>query len=171
MVGIIGKLLSFTRAVRGSAKVSDSKIDPGGGPNVTAEHFQPAGDDAHPLPSDYAYAGDTPQRGRFAAVGYVDPLNAAKAGPGEKRIYARDGGALLVVELWLKADGTLRGENAAGWFELRPSGEFVANGARLTTSGDVVTSDGVSLRNHFHEQPADSGGDAESPTATPTATE
>lgn len=166
-MGLIGRILSFVRAERNGAQVSDVKTDPGGGPNVTAEHFAPAGDDSHPLASDYVYAAPSPQRGRYAAVGYVDPKNPPKAQPGEKRIYARDADGTVVVEVWLQNDGTatlvngegsvtlapdgaIKGVNGAGQFELEAAGDFVANGATMTTDGDVVTSDGISLRTHVH---------------------
>lgn len=45
------------------------------------------------------------------------------------------------------------------------------NGAKITPSGDVVTANGVSLDNHPHNQSNDSGGNTETPTNAPTATE
>lgn len=201
MAGVVGRILSSVWRVIGGVSVTDVKMDPGGGPIVTAEHFQPAGDDSPALPGDYGYAAPGPQAGRYAVVGYVDSFNAPKAVPGEKRLYARDAAGATVGAVWLKGDGTIltendlgltelrpdgslliqspggtfelradgsqrhenaagsfelradgsqRGENAGGWFELLASGEFQANGARLTADGDVVTIDGVSLRNHPH---------------------
>lgn len=154
-MGLVGRILSFARAQRNGAQISDVKTDPGGGPNVTAEHFPPSGDDSHPLTTDYVFATESPQRGRFAAVGYVDPLNVPKAQPGEKRSYARnpeDGAP--VVEHWLKADGTavtendagsvtlrpdgsILGQNAAGSFELQAGGDFVVNGVVISPGGLV----------------------------------
>lgn len=113
-MGLIGRILSFVRAQRNGAQISDVKTDPGGGPNVTAEHFAPAGDDAHPLPGDYVYGSPSPQHGRYAAVGYVDPANQSKAQPGEKRLYARNADGQQVGEVWLKADGTIVSENDNG---------------------------------------------------------
>lgn len=167
MGGIVGLVKATIWRLRGGVSVTDATLDPGGGPNVSAEHFQPAGDDAAPLPGDYGYAGPGPQKGRYAVVGYLDAKNPPVAVPGEKRIYSRDQGGEVKAAVWLKGDGTIllqndngslelrldgsmRGQNAAGWFELLASGEFQANGARLTITGDVVTSDGVSLRNHPH---------------------
>jgi len=167
-LGLIGRVLSFVRTSRNAAQVADVKMDPGGGGvNVTAEHFAPPGDDAFPLGTDYVYAGATPQRGRVAAVGYIDPLNAPKARRGEKRIYSRDSAGAVVADHWLKADGSvvtenengsvtlgadgsILAQNADGYFELQAGGAFVANGATATTDGDFVTSDGVSLRDHTH---------------------
>lgn len=188
-MGRVGRLIRFVRAVRNGAKVSDAVFDPGGGPNISAEHFGPAGDDAYPLPGDYVFASGQDQAGRESAIGYVDPVNAQVAQPGERRVYARDvDTGVKVVELWLQNDGAAtlfndlidvtiypdgRGviNNGNGLFLLRADGEFRINGVRVTTDGDVITSEGVSLRNHTHTQPADSDGDAEQPTAAPTQTE
>jgi hypothetical protein len=135
-VGLIGRILSFVRAQRHGAQISDVKTDPGGGPNVTAEHFAPAGDDAHPLPGDYVYGAPSPQRGRYAAVGYVDPANQSKAQPGEKRIYSRSSSGAQKAETWLKADGTVVSENDMGSTTLAPDGSFEAeNGNGSVTLG------------------------------------
>lgn len=167
VTGIVGRVLSSVWRVIGGVSVTDVKMNPGGGPNVTAEHFQPAGDDSAALPGDFGFAAPGPQAGRFAVLGYVDALNAPMAAPGEKRTYSRRPDGAAVAQIWLKGDGTIlienangsfeirpdgsqRGENAAGYYELQAGGTFVANGARLTPDGDVVTSDGVSLRNHPH---------------------
>ena len=141
-MGLIGRILSFVRAQRNGAQISDVKTDPGGGPNITAEHFAPAGDDAHPLPDDYVYAARSPQRGRYAAVGYVDTANASKAQPGEKRIYSRDSGGNQKAEVWLKADGTVVSENDQGSTTLAPDGSFEAengNGSMtLAADGSIL---------------------------------
>ena len=122
-MGRIATLLSFVRTLRHGANVSDVKIDPGGGPNVTAEHFAPAGDDAHPLTTDYVITNEIPRRGGEVIVGYIDPKNTPKAQEGDKRIYAREtvGGA-VIVELWLQNDGTALLINANGSVKLRPDG-------------------------------------------------
>ena len=78
-MGRIAKLLSFVREVRNGAKVSDSKVDPGGGADITAQHFAAAGDDSHPMPGDYVALNTDSGSGRESAVGYLDPLNAPKA--------------------------------------------------------------------------------------------
>lgn len=184
----LGKLLSFIRGDRNSAKVSDVKLNPGGGPNVTAEHFSAPGDDAHPLPGDYVVGVPIQRSGGSAVVGYLDPKNDQKAAAGDKRIYARNSAGASIVELWLKNDGTavlenakgsvvlkLTGEidsrNTNGYYTLKDDGEIEANGARITTGGDVITASGVSLDNHPHNQGNDSDGDSEVPTDPPTATE
>ena len=166
-MGLIAKLLSFTRRDVDGVKLSDVKVDPGGGANITGEHFAGAGDDSHPLDSDYAAVMPIRRGGGAIVVAYADPLNEPKAAAGDKRIYGRDAAGAAVNEVWLKADGSvimansdgtvelrangsIVGSNSSGDFELESGGDFVANGAKMKTDGDVETSDGVSLRNHVH---------------------
>ena len=162
-------VLSATRANRNGMTVTDIKCDPGGGANVTAEHAQPAGDDSHPLPTDYAAVSSAAGTGRQTAVGYFDTANTPKTQPGEKRIYARDTAGALVVEVWLQNDGSCVVTNGAGTLLLQPDGEFNINGARITTDGDVITAAGVSLDNHTHAQGADSDGNGQVETNPPTS--
>lgn len=164
-MGRIAKVLAF---IRGAGGRSDTKCDPGGGAIRQAPHAQQPGDDAHPLPGDYAVLVEVPQTGGFAAVGYVDPQNAQTAGPGERRVYARTANGEQIVELWFKSDGSARLSNASGYLELEAGGDVVGNGARMTTDGDVVTSDGVSLRWHTHAQGNDSDSNTEQETEPPT---
>ncbi len=172
-MGRIAKLLSFVRLTRNEAKVNDVKVDPGGGPNVTAEHFAAAGDDSHPLPGDYVALNTDSGSGRESAIGYLDPLNEPKAQPGDKRIYARDEDGVVIVEIWLKntgeatvfnengsvtlrpdggtitttpestfdakADGSIKGDNGSGSFELAAGGDFLVNGVTIDTSGNIST--------------------------------
>lgn len=147
LTGLIGRVLSFVRVTRNGAQISDVKVNPGGGPNVTAEHFAPPGDDSHPLPTDYAYTAPTPQRGRQAAVGYVDPINTPQAQPGEKRIYARDSDGAVVVEVWLKNDGEATIFNENGTVTLSPDGTITAengNGSvTLSADGSILGQNGA----------------------------
>lgn len=125
-MGLIGRVLSFVRAQRNGARVSDLKLDPGGGDIRTAEHFAPPGDDSYPLDTDYVYVGRTPQNGRVSAIGYVDPQNTPKAAKGEKRIYSRDGSGAVAAEVWLKSDGTVVLDNGNGSVTLAPDGSTEA---------------------------------------------
>lgn len=172
-MGRIAKLLSFVRVNRNEAKLSDVKVDPGGGPNVTAEHFAAAGDDSHPLPGDYVALNTDSGSGRESAIGYLDPLNEPKSQPGDKRIYARDGDGVVIVEVWLKntgeativnengsvtlrpdggaitttpestfdakADGSIKGDNGSGSFELAARGDFLVNGVTIDTNGNITS--------------------------------
>ena len=135
-MGRIGRLLSFVRTTRHGANVSDVKIDPGGGANVTSEHFASAGEDAFPLTTDYPISVELQRQGVAAVVGYIDPLNAPKSLEGEKRIYARDKDTgLVIVEVWLKNDGEATTFNENGSITLRPDG-----GSIITTPLSIFDS-------------------------------
>lgn len=156
-MGRLAKLLSFIRVTRNSAKLSDVKVDPGGGANITGEHFASPGDDSHPLPGDYVALNERSGTGREDIIGYIDSINEPKAQPGDKRIYARDENTSNQVnEVWLKndgsvlvsndngsvlikADGSIKGDNGSGSFELEASGNFVVNGVIIDTSGNITT--------------------------------
>jgi len=159
-MGRVAKLLSFVRVDRNGAKISDVKGDPGGGANVTAEHYAAPGDDSVPLAGDYFATVDGPGTGREQAVGYLDPTNSPKAQPGDKRIYARDPGTGgVVAELWLKNTGDVVCSNASGSFELQPGGTIVLNGVTIDPSGNIaatsvsapsVQANGKELAGHTH---------------------
>ena len=121
-MGRIAKLLSFLRVTRNGAKISDVKIDPGGGSNITAEHFAPPGDDSFPLPSDYVVTAEINRTGNEAAVGYADPLNDPVALEGDKRIYGRDPDGVAINQVWLKSDGSVLVSNDNGSVLLRSDG-------------------------------------------------
>ena len=185
-MGRIAKLLSFVRATRNGAKVSDAKVDPGGGSNITAEHFAAPGDDSHPLPGDYVALNTDSGSGRESAIGYLDALNAPKALPGDKRIYARGENGALIVEVWLKntgeatilnasgsvtlnASGAIKGSNASGYFELRAGGDFAVNGVIIDASGAVTIPNSLKLAGkeiaaHDHSQANDSDNDSQQDT-------
>lgn len=173
LMGVVCRVLSFTRAMRNGARVSDTKSNPGGGANLTGEHFSAPGDDSYPLSTDYVYKARGAQAGRFVSIGYLDPLNTPKAQKGDKRIYARDAttGA-VVVEVWLKNDGaaiienagaivtvspngSILGSNSAGRFELENGGDFVANGVTIKPGGIIegvtsLTAGDKELVDHTH---------------------
>ena len=164
----MGKLTLVKSFERAESGTSDVKVDPGGGPLITAQHFSDPGDDSHPLPDDYATTVGTLSTGRENAVGYVDPNNQQKAQPGEKRIYARDENGDQVCEIWLKNDGSVRCENANGSFELEVGGDFViSDTVRITPAGKItgvseIEVGGKELNNHDH--PITSGSSAPGPT-------
>jgi hypothetical protein len=170
-VGGVAKLLSFVRRVRRAANVSDAKVNTGGGPNITAEHFSTPGDDSHPLPGDFVLLVQVQQTGRSAAAGYLDPLNEQTAGPGERRIYSRDSAGATVSTIWLKNTGDVLIDNGAGSIELQASGDVVINNVIITPAGDICTPtkittpsiivNGVEVDQHGHPQGADSGGNTE----------
>lgn len=139
-MGGIARLLSFVRRERNGASVSDVASDPGGGPNVTAEHFATPGDDSHPLPDDFVLLVPIQQTGRTAAAGYLDPNSSQSAQPGERRMYARDSSGNVVATVWIKNTGEVLVENDNGSVKLRPDG-----GTITTTPGAMhdVKADGT----------------------------
>jgi len=162
-MGLIGakiaKIISFARAVRNGAQVSDATVNPGGNSNLRTEHFADSGDDSYPLPIDYSIVVGVVQTGAAAgvSVGYADVKNEKKAQPGEKRIYARDANGDVVVELWLQNDGTaiLSNDNgsvtlgpngsvlaqniAGGFMHLKDDGDLDLNGVLIDTDGNLTS--------------------------------
>jgi len=51
---------------------------------------------------------------------------------------------------WLKNDGSIAVENAAGHIRIAADGTVTINGATITPAGDVVSAAGVSLSTHVH---------------------
>jgi len=137
-MGIIAKVLSFTRLKKGNDNVSDVKADPGGGANLTGEHFSSPGDDSFPLESDLVFLVDTLGNGNINAVGYLDPLNQPKANLGEKRIYARKSDGSIACEIWLKNDGSIVVNNGFGKITMESSGDINLNGAIIDTNGKIT---------------------------------
>jgi hypothetical protein len=163
-MGRIGKVLSW--AVK--ALTGDVRHDVGGGSVHNSQLFSDSGTDAPPMADDYVYAGETQSRNRSAVVGSVDGKNASEAAQGERRTYARDTAGAIVVTLHLKADGSARLFNENGYIELKANGEIEANGATITTGGDVVTAAGVSLDGHKHVAGSDLIGNSGSPVTGET---
>lgn len=143
-MGRIGKIQYFTGTSRHGAAVSDVQVNPGGGPNITGEHFSGIGDDSHPLPGDYVALVSCPGTGRELSVGYLDPNCDQKASAGEKRIYARDHAGGSVVEIHLKNTGTARISNDSANIEVKDTGEITAeNGAcniSMEATGEIKLS-------------------------------
>lgn len=164
-MGRIAKLLSFVRNSKNGTKVSDVKVDPGGGPNITAEHFASPGDDSNPLPGDYVALSSSTGAGRESAIGYLDPLNEPKALSGDKRIYARDADGVAVVELWLKNTGDAILSNTNGSLVLLANGTVMINGVSIDKNGNVtipnsLTLGGKEIAGHLHlagEPPGNTG--------------
>lgn len=144
-MGLIAKLLSFTRVDVEGTPTSDAKVDPGSGATLTAKHLSAPGDDAHPLDGDYVFVESDRRTGGVSAVGYVDPINEPTSKPGEKIIYSRDpdsGETIAWASLF--NDGTVLVGNENGTFEITPEGEFshvndgVSVRAKVNGAFDVV---------------------------------
>lgn len=185
-MGRLGKILEFIRAASFGVPMTDTKADIGGGNIVNAPHFGAPGDDAHPLPGDYAAFVSSGRAGGWFSVGYVDPKNTQAAQAGERRVYARNAGGDQVCEVWLKNDGTALIDNENGSYQIDPDGtqtmqnvngyiKLLAdgtvdiNGFIIGTNGNGTTAKGVSLDDHTHAQGADSAGNTQVDTEIPTA--
>lgn len=170
-MGLIAKLLSFARTTTDEdAHVSDVKVDPGGGANVTAQHFGPPGDDAVPLPDDFVACVPSGGSGTEAAVGYIDPKNEPQAAAGEKRVYSRDSNGDVKAVVWLKNDGSLVIENGSGTIEMAAGGDVTINGVTIDTNGNVIAPGEVtamdgpaSVKLSTHQHPTAMG-----PSGSPT---
>ena len=181
-MGRLGKILSFIGLTRNGAKVRDVKLDTGGGVNATAEHYSAPGDDSHPLEGDYVATVTTMRSGVLVAIGHLDPNNEHTAQAGEKRTYSRDADGAQVAEVWLKNDGSIKGSNAAGVFELTAGGDFVVNGVTIDTNGNITTAGkvtgneidgtisvkGLGKELAVHTHPITSGSSAPGPTGQNT---
>ena len=184
MQGYIGRVILFTRVLINGINRIDVLSDPGGGPNTTAGQFSDGGDDSPPLPTDSNLHVPLDKEGRTGIAGHIDTKNTGKALAGEKRIYARDPNGVTIAEVWIHGDGLIEligpvatvsvsaagdiiGSNDNGFFHLEEAGDFVGNDARMTTDGDVITSDGISLRGHGHNQANDSANDVQATTGAP----
>ncbi|HET9954091.1 MAG TPA: hypothetical protein VFQ61_06290 [Polyangiaceae bacterium] len=155
-MGRLAEVIAFERAVDEGAHVEQVKVDPGGDAITSADHVAAAGDDAPPLPGDYAQLVDSVGAGGEAAVGYNDPRNPGKAKPGEKRIYARSSDGAEVAEIWLKGSGSITVENGAGSWTLADDGTVTINGVtidpsgNITAPGEVTAKSSVKLSTHMH---------------------
>lgn len=163
-MGRIARLLGFSR----KSRYSEARADPGGLDTRQATHFSAAGDDSHPLAGDYVAFVDTDQSGVSIAVGYHDPKNAQTAAAGERRIYARDSSGSQICEIWVKNTGEVKLSNSAGYVQLQAAGSVFINGVEFTTSGQIITPEGITLNTHIHSQGADGNGDSEQDTEGPS---
>lgn len=150
-MGLIGEV----QAVERSDGKLDITADPGGGANVSAEHFAPSGDDSPPLAGDSVALEDSAGSGLKQATGYYDPNNESKAADGEKRIYARDATGAATAEIWLKGDGSIEitaikagAKVTIHGVEIDQSGNLSAPG--LVTGGAAVPAAQVGLTTHTH---------------------
>lgn len=116
---------SFFRTEREGVKVTDVKVDPGAGANVTPHHYAGPGDDSAPLPSDRVVIVRDLRTGVEVAVGYLDPKSPQKAVPGEFRGQARNAAGDEVAQIWLKKTGEAILSNALGSAVLGAAGSFL----------------------------------------------
>ncbi len=170
-MGRIGKVIkSFVDKLSGSSTDAQfSSVEEFAGDQRTVQVFGPCNEDFAP-PENCKTLNIPLGRGRgfLISAAYHNQQIAPVAIHGERRIYSTNqAGDTVMAEVFLKQDGTIRIENSSGYVELQPSGLIKANDAEILADGDVVTSDGISLRDHTHSQANDSDGDTEQDTSAP----
>ena len=151
-MGLIGTLLELLRTTVEGTPITDLKVDPGGGTNVTAELYQAAGDDASPLPDDTVAVVEIPGTGRYIAIGFIDPKNEPTAAPGERRLYSRNSDGDIQVTIRLSNDGVVHlAEDEA---------------AALIARADRVESELAAIKQAFasHTHPTNAGTDGTAAT-------
>jgi hypothetical protein len=140
--------------LREGARLTDVKVNPGGGDNHTCEHFADAGDDAYPIPTDYTVIVENPRTGGRVSVGYVDPINTPKATLAEKRIYGRTTAGLAINEVWLKSNGDIVINNDVATVTLFINGNIVAENDTATitafNNGDIRMENDVVAANMYN---------------------
>ena len=155
----IAIVISSERVIDEGAHALDVKCDPNDGETLTAAHFADSGDDSPPLPGDTVALEDSTGAGAEQVSGYIDPLNAGVALPGEKRIYARDEDGNIVAEIHIKRSGSILIENGEGTFEIADSGTVTINGVTIDPDGNInapgdvtakADSTPVKLSTHLH---------------------
>ena len=170
-MGRIGKVVkSYIAKLSGSGTNAQfSSVEEFAGDQRPVQIFGPCNEDFAP-PENCKTINIPLGRGRgfLVSVAYHNQLITPVALPGERLIYSTNqAGDTVMAKVFLKQDGTLVIENSSGYIELAPSGLITANDAEILADGDVLTSDGKSLRNHTHPQGNDSDGDTQQNTGAP----
>jgi len=151
VAGFIGRVLSAVRSSDNGPPRVLVKIGRWGA--VDSPEFEMVsapGDDAPPLPADFAGAFAVERSAGFVAGGFTDSKNAGIAANGEKRIYGRDSDGAVRCAVYLQADGSVEISNSSGTVTLKPDGSVDANGATISPQGAVTTANLVDVDNHMH---------------------
>lgn len=152
----VAQVQSFERVTDDDGETVIVKVDEVDGPLLEPENFVPCGDDAPPLPTDFAAIKESTARGTTQVVGFVDPKNKGKALGGEKRIYARDpDDGSVVAEGWLKGNGDIAFTSIKSGGKITLNGVEIDQQGNITAPGDVTAMSGspgtsVKLSTHLH---------------------
>lgn len=170
-MGRIGKVIkSYIAKLSGSGTNAQfSSVEEFAGDQRPVQIFGPCNEDFAP-PENCKTLNIPLGRGRgfLISAAYHNQQIEPQAISGEWRKFSTNqAGDTVMAEVFLKQDGTIRIENSSGYVELAPSGLVKANDAEIPTNGDVLTSDGKSLRNHTHPQGVDSDNDTQQNTGIP----
>jgi hypothetical protein len=149
-MAFLADVIAFAREVINGVSVPVTTVDRGSGRNSTAGHFGPAGDDSPPLPDDVSVCVEgAAGSGSTTAVGYQDPKNAGKALPGERLLYARNPQGGVVLEVYLKRDGSFLVESKTGApLELKTTGAVIVDASEIKlgrTAGTGVAYEGATV--------------------------
>ena len=139
MTGRLGKVSHCERVIKGGVPAVEVLVELGDDEHpetVTAELLSEPGVDALPLPGDEVMIEEAEGAGETTANAFADPKNAGKAADGERRTYARDASGKVVVEAWLKGDGSGSLFNEKGKFTLLPDGSLSYNDGAFTVDVD-----------------------------------
>jgi len=150
-MGEIAIVESSERVTEDGLRVVEVQCDPGGGANVTAEHYQPPGIDSLPLPGDTVALQPSAGSGRMQTAGYADTANPGKAAPGEVRLFARGTNGTAGVEVWLRNDGSVE-ITVSGGGKVKITGDVEITG-QLRATGEITAMSagpGVKLSTHVH---------------------
>lgn len=176
-MGRIGIINSFRRTEKLGMSIGEATVEIGGDERITAQLFESPGGNSVPKIGDWVHVASQPGTGRWSIVGWIDPKNKQKAQDGDQRSYARDSNGNVVVESWLKNDGsgvmannfgtielTPHGagiiSNDFGIIELKENGEINLNGIIIKANGEMivptkitapsVSVSGREINNHTH---------------------
>ena len=124
----------------------------------TSNQCSPWGDDSHPLPNTDVVHSETANDETTVILGVIQKNQ--KTRPGEKRIFATDTDGNVVVDIWLKNDGTV---------EYDGTGDFLARFNELKSGFDQLKSDHNDLVNVFnaHKHATAATGPPVGPTPVP----
>ena len=159
-MGLIGSFLELTRTTDSDAEVTEVKVDLGGNDLLTAQHYQPSGFDAHPLPDDYILLAPGPEAGSYVIAGYLDGKNANVSRPGDLRLYVRDGNGAVKGELHLTNDGQKPDWQAT-------AGALIARADRVEAALDKLAED---FNGHLHATTGTAGTSPTPGTISPPST-
>ena len=127
-MGRLGFVISVEPNTEDGEDVRDVKIDIGGGESLRVPLLTTPGIDAVPLPGDYVATISNPGDSGESAVAFADGSVDSLAQGGEIRLAGRKADHVVVSEVWIRGDGSVRVQNDNGFFELETGGRVNING-------------------------------------------
>ena len=127
-MGRLGFVINVEPNTEDGEDIRDVKVDLGGGEDLRIPLLLPPGIDAVPLPGDYVATISNPGDSGESAVAFADGRVASLAEGGEIRLAGRTADHVVVSEVWLYGDGSVRVGNDNGFFKLESDGRVNVNG-------------------------------------------